>query len=307
MSTQITVEQKFMSVFELEGVKSQLSNLLENNEPKMEAFKTRILQMSLSQGLKGCSPESIIKCGLQALTLRLPLEAGQGYIVKYGGSASFDCGYKGWQILAKRAGYSVLADVVYNCDDFMQKGFGHNRDIHFEPDFKKRQGSNDKWAKENLTGVIVSILDHKTNFETYSFITADMIFKITGMSPSQKSEKGKIFSPHENWAEQMFCAKAIKQVLSKYAIDLDEASELHQAIDIINTTEVKAQKLITSKVYSDIKFNETYPKWAKLVSDGDKSAMSIISFMNSSWDLTTEQLNKLQELKKLEPIEGETK
>ena len=305
MNQSLSLENQFMSVFELEGVKSQLLNLLDHNDQKMEAFKTRILKITLSAGLKGCSPESIIKCGLQALTLRLPLEAGQGYIVKYGGSANFDCGYKGWQILAKRAGYSVLADVVYKCDNFSQAGFGHNRQMIFEPDFNLRKGSNDIWAKQNLTGVIVSILDHKTNLETFSFVSADMIFKITGMSPSVKSPKGKAFSPHENWAEQMFSAKAIKQVLSKYAIDLDEASELHKAIEIIDNTEINAQNLITSKLYPDERFTKNFPEWVKMVSSGEKTFQSIYTFMDNSFDLTSAQSNKLNELKKLEIIEGE--
>ena len=221
MSNQLQVkEEKMMDAFALEGVKTQLQSLLQDNPKKIEAFKTRVLKMSLGYGLNNCSPESIINCGLQALTLDLPLESGQGYIVNYGGNAVFDCGYKGWQVLAKRAGYSVLADVVYSCDEFKQNGFGFDRELIFLPDFSERNGSNDTWAKENLVGVIVSILEDETGNKTHTFIDDRMIKKIIGKSPSVGSEKAKKFSPHENWAEQMFCAKAIKQVLSKFPIDL---------------------------------------------------------------------------------------
>ena len=81
------IETKLMDAFQVEGIKNQLTSLLGNNPRKAEEFKTRVLKMSLSYGLDKCSPESIIGCGVQALTLNLPLESGQGYIVNYGGKA----------------------------------------------------------------------------------------------------------------------------------------------------------------------------------------------------------------------------
>lgn len=302
-------EQRVMNAFELEGIKNQLGGLMGNNQKKIESFKTTMLKISLSYGLDKCSPESIINCGLQALTLNLPLQAGQGYVVNYGGQAQFDCGYKGWQVLAKRAGFSVQADVVYSCDEYGQDGFGFNREITFKPDHASRKGYDDKWARENLTGVIVSILEDKTKIQTHAFVDAEMIFKISGMSPSLQSDKGKKYSPHENWAEQMFCAKAIKQVLSKFPIDIQQASDLVQAIDIVNETESKAQdqfKAQQAKEYPQHKFDENYPKWQEIVSSGKKSAMSIITMMSNGWKLSQSQLEKIMELKNHEPIEAES-
>lgn len=304
MTNQLSVrETKVMDAFALEGIKEQLKGLLGSDPKKIEAFKTRILKISLMSGLEKCSPESVINCGLQALTLNLPLEAGQGYIVNYGGTANFDCGYKGWQVLAKRAGFSVTADVVYSCDEFSQSGFGFNREIVFNPDFNSRQGSNDKWAKENLTGVIVSILDDKNGANSYTFVPADMINKIVGMSPSKNSS----YSPHNNWAEQMFAAKAIKQVLSKFPIDLAETAQLSQAISIINGTEVNAQQHATteSASYPQERMDEMFPQWADMVRDGKKPAMSIITTLSNSYKLTSKQLEKLMTLKNFEPIEAE--
>ena len=304
MNQLVAREQKVMNVFELEGIQNQLHNLLEGNEKKLESFKTKILKISLSYSLGKCSPESIVNCGLQALTLNLPLEAGQGYIVNYGGKACFDSGYKGWQILAKRAGFSVLADVVYKCDTYSQSGIGHTRQITYEPNLKERHGSNDEWAKENLSGVIVSILDTQINVETHHFISSEMIFKIIGESPSAgkvSRKTGKKHSPHDNWAEQMFCAKAIKQVLTKFAIDLDEATELKNAIEIINNTEIEAQKLIPkSRDYPDEKLNKFFPEWVKLINSGKQTSDSIISLISNSYDLTEEQLEKLGELRVVE-------
>lgn len=303
MSNQVSVrEQKMMDAMALDGVKSQLSALLDGQPRKIEAFKTRMLKISLNYGLDRCTPESLINCGLQALTLDLPLEAGQGYIVNYGGTACFDAGYKGWQVLAKRAGYAVLADTVYNCDEFKQEGFGFDSEMIFEPNFDERSVADDKWAKENLRGVIVSILEQETELKTVAFVQADMIHKIVGTSPSQKSEKGKQYSPHENWADQMFKAKAIKQVLSKFPIDL-ATSQLAEAIDITNFTENKAQE--ESNEYPQERFDSNYPKWVDLVESGEKRAATIITQLSNGFKLNESQMDKVMELRNHEPIQGE--
>jgi recombination protein RecT len=309
MSNQLSVrETKVMDAFALDSIKEQLNSLLSSNPKKIEAFKTRILKMSLSYGMDKCTPESIINCGIQALTLDLPLEAGQGYIVNYGGTASFDCGYKGWQVLAKRAGYSVVADVVYECDEFHQSGFGFDREIVFNPDHSRRNGSDDAWAKQNLTGVIVSILEDKTGNKTHAFVAADMIRKIIGMSPSagKEGKGGKKYSPHDNWAEQMFAAKAIKQVLSKFPIDLAE-SQLAEAMGIVNNTEQMAQQAAASesKEYPQERLDEMFPKWKELVEEGKKPAMAIITQLSNTYRLSPSQLEKVFKLKEYEPLEGE--
>jgi recombination protein RecT len=299
-------ENSVMQVLELDAIKTQLTNLLEGNEKKLESFKTKILKISLSKMLMQCSPESIINCGLQALTLNLPLEAGQGYVVNYNGVACFDSGYKGWQVLAKRAGFSVIADIVYRCDKYSQTGIGHKRTMIFEPDFSNRHGSNDEWAKENLSGVIVSVLDTHYNVETNHFVSGEMIFKITGMSPSVKSPKGRKHSPHENWAEQMFCAKAIKQVLTKFAIDLDTSTDLKNAIEIVTESEVQAQKVLPpTREYPAEKFDKFYPEWENRVRSGKSTAESILTLLNNNHDLNDEQVDAIQNLKQLEPIQGE--
>ena len=299
MSQAVTTrEDKVMTAFELEGIKNQLSSLMQNNPRKIEKFKTKILTLSLTAGLKDCTPESIIHCGMQAVTLDMPLQQGQGYVVKYGGVAQFDLGYKGWQILAKRAGYSVLADAVYNCDTFTDSGFGFDRDVTFIKG-EGRKPSDDKWARDNLRAVIVSIMEDATKVNTLRVVDADMIHKIIGKSPA--GMKG----PHGSWADQMFCAKAIKQVLSKFPIDLS-ASELGDAIEMVNATESTAQETANARTYTDERFAEVYTAWAELVSTGKKQAMAIITQVSNGFSLTPEQMEKLMALQKIKPvIDGE--
>jgi recombination protein RecT len=309
-NTQLTrEEQKVMDTFEVQSIKEQVNDLLAGNLSKISKFKTTICKLSLNWGLKDCTPESIINCGLQALSMNLPLQGGQGYVVNYDGHAAFDVGFKGWQVLAKRAGQMVYADPVYKCDDFYQDGYGMNRQMNFKPDHDARKSSDDKWATDNLVGVIVSVVDIETKQESVAFVPAEKIFKIQGKSPSIKTEKGRKHSPHTNWAEEMFNAKAIKYVLSKYPIDISEASELQDAIDYTNQTEqmaqAQAQAETSRQSYTDEQFGGFFTKWADLVRNGKKSAAAIIRQITLTKQLTSDQYDQLQNLHDLEPIEGE--
>ena len=309
MSNMTVNEKREMQVadaMQLESINNQLVGLLENNPKRMEVFKSRMLKMSTTYMLKDCSPESLIAVGLQALTLDLPLEAGQGYVVKYGKDAQLDIGYKGWQMLAKRSGSSVMADAVYKCDLFQQSGFGFDAELKFEPAHGERRAADDKWVHENIVGVIVSIKDDATGAVTYQFVPADMLHKIVGNSPSVKSDKAKQFSPHENWKQQMFIAKAIKQVLSKMPVDLSVDSSMSAAIQMVNETEATSQAIPESMPrYPQERFDENWPKWVELVKAGKQKGVGIANQLSNGYSLSESQLEKAMSLKDFEPIEGE--
>lgn len=299
-------ELQVADAMQLESIKNQLSGMLDNNPKKMEVFKSRMLKMSTTYMLKDCTPESLIGVGLQALTLDLPLEAGQGYVVKYGKDAQLDIGYKGWQVLAKRSGYSVMADAVYNCDLFQQSGFGFDAELKFEPAHGERKTADDKWVHQNIKGVIVSIKEDSTDKKMNHFVPADMLHKIVGNSPSVKSDNAKKFSPHENWKQQMFIAKAIKQILSKMPVDLSVDSSMTEAMQIVNETESTAQSIPEAMPkYPQERFEENWPKWVKLVEDGKKKGVSITTQLSNGYSLSEKQLEKAMTLKDFEPIEGE--
>ena len=295
-------EAQVTDAFQLEIIQNQVSDLLGNDSKRMGSFKTKMIQMSMNGMLKDCDPASIINCGLQALTLDLPLTAGQGYIVAYKKVAQLDVGYKGWKVLAKRSGYSVLSDAVYNCDMFDQVGYGFETEMNFAPNHGERNSSDDKWAKKELKGVIVSVRDDETELSSSVFVEAKKIFKIIGMSPGADSK----YSPYNNWFEEMACAKAIKTVISKMPIDLSKASQLNDAITIVNSTEASTQSPTGGlPEYSQSRFDENWPKWVDIVSTGKKSAVTIITQLTKGFALTEGQMAKVMTLADYEAIDGE--
>lgn len=296
-------EAAVADAFELEVIRNQVADLLGNDKKKMGSFKTKLLSMAMNPMLKKCTPESIINCGLQALTLDLPLQSGQGYIVAYKGVAQIDIGYKGFQVLAKRSGFSVIADAVYNCDFFEQSGFGFNAQMTFEPNHAERKPADDSWVKKNIKGVIVSIREDATKVDTVKWVPADVLWKIVGMSPS----KGSDYSPHNNWTENMLLAKGIKSVISKMPIDISKASTLNDAIQIVNNTEASAQAQPQGKPeYSQSRFDEMWPKWVERVESGKTKAVTIITQLSNGFTLSEGQMTKVQTLGDHEPIDGET-
>ena len=105
----------------------------------------------------------------------------------------------------------------------------------------------------------------------------------------------------------MFVAKAIKQVLTKFPIDISEAAQLHKAIEIVNNTESIAQQESQKALreYPTEKFEQVFPKYQDMVANGHKKAAEIIAPIASKFSLTSGQMEALIGLKDIEPIEGE--
>lgn len=302
-------EQAISEAMDLDDLKLQIANLLEGNAAKTEAFKTRMIQLSSSEGLKGCTPQSIIKVGVQALTLNLSLQFGQGYVVKYKTEAQLDIGYKGWKLLADRSGFETAATPVFNCDEFRVEGVGFSQKIHFVPeaDAGKRTPSDDKWARDELRCVIVSYRPKgKPDEENHEIVDRQMILKVMGMS---KTNTSGTHSPYMNWFVQMAVAKALKMVLSKMAIDLSEASQLGTAFSIVNETESNQQKAGEKGAPPEFpaeRFDELFPQYENLVRSGTKTASRLLNQLSAAYSLTDDQTDRLMGLRSLEAIEGES-
>lgn len=101
----------------------QLKGLLSNRLPleQLKATFLATMQQGASAGmLLQCSPASLLKAVTTAANLALPLDGttGQAYLVPYKGQAQLIIGYKGYNTLAARAGYTIKAGVVFSNDRF---------------------------------------------------------------------------------------------------------------------------------------------------------------------------------------------
>jgi len=298
-------EETALAVIELEETQDQIRAMLQNDPHKMQVWRTRMLTLCTNnEMLAKCTPISIIKVGLQALSINLPLEGGQGYIVKYGNEAQLDYGYKGWQMLASRAGWSILADAVYACDEFSIDGSGHDAVFKFKMFLGDRPSQNDQWAKENLRGVIVSYKEKGKDEVIKRWVTRAMLEKIRGMSPAKDSKH----SPYQKWHEGMMIGKAIKSVASKMPIDLTIATEFSRAMGIANDYEIGHQQASAqeAETYSDEKFDELYPQWVNAVKSGKYKAGNIMMQVASNKRLTPEQKKRMLDLAQYEALEGES-
>lgn len=90
-------------------------------------LRTVVVSCERTPKLLECSPQSIMNAATTAAVLGLECDGvtGQGFLVPYGGVATFQVGYKGYNTLAARAGYTINGGVVREGDEFdYQEGTG---------------------------------------------------------------------------------------------------------------------------------------------------------------------------------------
>ena len=90
-----------------DAVMNRLQKLVGENA---EQWVSTILHIANSnKQLQQCEPKSIVAAAVQAIALRLPIDAtlGYSYIVPYANKAQFQIGYKGLIQLALRSGNTV--------------------------------------------------------------------------------------------------------------------------------------------------------------------------------------------------------
>lgn len=209
-----------------------------DDKEKTTKFKSALVSIAQNKMLENCSVASIIKSAFNLAETGLEISPilGQCYIVKYKQEAEPVISYKGWQTLIERAGKKVKAFSVFKCDEFEMDLSDFDEKITFIPNYDERDSSNDKWYKENLKGILVKIKDAQSGHVKNIFVPASKIEKIKGMSPGAKSN----YSPYNNWAEEMYLAKAIKYCLSREALNFKDVN-IAKAIAVENEAEMKAQ------------------------------------------------------------------
>lgn len=203
-------EQKMSEIVALSG----------GSKVKADKFVTDLTLLGMDKNILECEPISVFSVALKIAQVGLSIvkEQKQAYIVPFVEQgikkAQLQIGYIGWRILAKRAGYDIDAELVYECDKFEYTVDENGKKFIFEANLKDRNETDAAWINENLLGAMVWARDKSG--VTRDFISAKKLNQLK--NTNQAVKKGK-FSAWTNWSEEMFKAKAIKYVASKLPTD----------------------------------------------------------------------------------------
>lgn len=203
-------EQKMSEIVALSG----------GSKVKADKFVTDLTLLGMDKNILECEPISVFSVALKIAQVGLSIvkEQKQAYIVPFSErgvkKAQLQIGYIGWRILAKRAGYDIDAELVYECDKFEYTVDENGKKFIFEANLKDRNETDAAWINENLLGAMVWARDK--NGVTRDFISAKKLNQLKNTNQSVKAGK---FSAWTNWSEEMYKAKAIKYIASKLPTD----------------------------------------------------------------------------------------
>ncbi|MCT7643439.1 recombinase RecT [Aliarcobacter butzleri] len=200
----------------------QISLLVGDDKIKASKFMSALVQLSQNKNLIDCKVDSIVDVGFQIVQAGLnpnPL-FGQAYVVPFKLKSGFtmaqlQIGYKGWIQLGYRAGWKFKAVPVYKCDDFEYKFGGFEDEIKLNPNYDDRQEDKGDWVFKNLVGVIVYAKD-KDDYIITQFVSFKKLEKLRLKSQNQVKEK--LQHIWLEWAEEQYCAKAFKYVITRLPI-----------------------------------------------------------------------------------------
>jgi recombination protein RecT len=200
----------------------QINVLVGNDEKKASKFGSALVQLSQNKNLVDCKIDTVIDVGFQIVQAGLnpnPL-FGQAYVVPFkikGGFtvAQLQVGYKGYIQLGYRAGWKFKAVPVYKCDHFEYKFGGFEDEILLEPNYDDRNEDKGDWVFKNLVGVIVYAKD-KDNYIVTQFVSFKKLEKLRLKSQNQVKEKLQYI--WLEWAEEQYCAKAFKYVITRLCV-----------------------------------------------------------------------------------------
>jgi len=105
---------------ELTARKTIFAELLPPSVSADKLMRTVMMSVERNPRLAECSVQSIVNAATTAAVLGLECDGvtGQGYIVPYGNVATFQIGYRGFNTVAARAGYTITGGVVREGDAF---------------------------------------------------------------------------------------------------------------------------------------------------------------------------------------------
>jgi len=225
-------KQKLEKYLSNKDIENRIISLSEGDIKKAEKIKSVIKNLALiDNNLRKCTLESIIQSALTAIETGLPISKSLGtlWFVPYKNKkgeyqAQAQIGYKGWKALALQDGILAKPIPVFDVDDFNVEFDGIEEKYHLVPNLKERHLGDDKWVKEHLVGVLVSVKYTNLNGETeVHYVPRDVLNKLIAVSKAKNSSS----SPYNSgwWLEMVVYARALSYVLRKVGVTGDKIAK----------------------------------------------------------------------------------
>lgn len=243
MSNQLTIQDRAKAQFmEVCGMKRLNAIVGEDNSAN---FLSDFITLA-EQNPKANFGE-LAKCCIEIANMKLPIskQAGQAYVVPRNVTINkgtpderkisvlnVEIGYKGWLVLAKRAGIAVRVYPIYNGDDYTYEINGFEQNFTYRPNFQNITAEKtEQFIENNLQFIAVATKDLISKVETCDLIEFPLLRKLRSKT---QSKSGGVY---KDWLLEMYKAKAIKYVLKKMPIDTLDTS-IFRAFEKDDTNDV---------------------------------------------------------------------
>ena len=174
------------------------------------------------------------KCCIEIANMRLPItkQAGQAYVVPRNVTINkgtpnerkisvlnVEIGYKGWLVLARRAGVAVRVYPIFSGDEYSYEINGFEQNFTYKPNINNILAEKtEQFIENNLQFIAVATKDLISKVETCDLVEIALLRKLKSKS---QTKSGGVY---KDWLLEMYKAKAIKYVLKKMPIDTLDSS-----------------------------------------------------------------------------------
>lgn len=245
---EITPKQAFLQVCSMTRLEAILGN-----KDRALSFVSDFLTIADKYN-KG-QYEGLAKCAVEVASINLSLlpQLGQAYLVPRGGALNLEIGYRGWELLAKRAGFYIRHYPVFKGDTFELKNEGFNQNIYHVPLQENLVADrNDEFIANNLLFFVVIIRDMSTGLDSVSTINYSLLRKL--------QSTGNGGGAYKNWLFEMYQAKAIKYALRKISFEAlgPIAYQINRALETDDKNDIAHARIEQSKKTGELMISDAF-------------------------------------------------
>lgn len=190
--------------------------------------------VTLAEQMPKADLNQVARCCIEIASMKLPIlkQAGQAYIVPRNITLdkgtpnerkfltyNVEIGYKGWIVLAKRAGFAVRVYPLFNGDDWSYSINGFSQNFSYTPaEANLLAEKTEDFVEQNLKAIAVVTKDLSTNIEACEIVEMALLKKLRSKS---STKDGGVY---KEWLLEMYKAKATKYVLKRLPLDTLDTS-----------------------------------------------------------------------------------